>query len=124
MKLVVDMNLSPGWIPILEHEGWPAVHWSDVGAHNATDRRILEWAQDNEHCILTHDLDFGAILAAGGYRSPSVVQIRTQNLAPDALANLMLDVLRQYESEIESGALLVVDESALRVRLLPLRGNT
>ncbi len=29
-KLLVDMNLSPQWIPVLQH-GWPAVHWSDVG---------------------------------------------------------------------------------------------
>ena len=28
MKLVVDMNLSPEWLPFLHAHGFEAVHWS------------------------------------------------------------------------------------------------
>jgi predicted nuclease of predicted toxin-antitoxin system len=27
MKLLVDMNLSPDWAPLLNSCGWEAVHW-------------------------------------------------------------------------------------------------
>jgi hypothetical protein len=30
VKVLVDMNLSPSWIAILERHGFPAVHWSAV----------------------------------------------------------------------------------------------
>jgi predicted nuclease of predicted toxin-antitoxin system len=31
MKLIVDMNLSPRWIPLLGRSQIEAVHWSSVG---------------------------------------------------------------------------------------------
>jgi predicted nuclease of predicted toxin-antitoxin system len=31
IKILVDMNLSPEWVPALVREGWEAVHWSAVG---------------------------------------------------------------------------------------------
>ncbi len=31
IRIVVDMNLSVEWIPLLEQAGWPAVHWSAIG---------------------------------------------------------------------------------------------
>lgn len=70
--------------------------------------------------VLTHDLDFGAMLAATQATGPSVAQVRTQDVRPQNLAPLLIPVLQQYESELGAGALLVVDEARSRVRLLPL----
>ncbi len=123
MKFLIDMNLSPEWVHVFEREGWQSAHWSDIGDPGALDRTILAWAQVNEYCIVTHDLDFGAILAATGNQSPSVVQIRTQNVTPGHLGSLLIEVLRQHELAIDSGALVVVDESKSRVRVLPLRSQ-
>ena len=39
--LLVDMNLSPEWIPALQKHGWQAVHWSDIGDPRASDRDIM-----------------------------------------------------------------------------------
>jgi len=64
MKLVVDMNLSPRWIGILADAGVQALHWSTVGKANAPDAEIMAWVVANDDVVLTHDLDFGAILAA------------------------------------------------------------
>lgn len=44
MKLLVDMNLSPRWIPFLSESGWHARHWSDIGKADATDSEILSYA--------------------------------------------------------------------------------
>ncbi|MFA5343865.1 MAG: DUF5615 family PIN-like protein [Kiritimatiellia bacterium] len=121
MKLVIDMNLSPAWISPLERAGHTVTHWSSVGSPNATDREILGWARQNDCVVFTHDLDFGAILAATDADAPSVVQIRTQDPTPIFCAELLLDVLRQYIQELASGALISIDEDRARVRLLPLK---
>ncbi len=77
MKILVDMNLSPGWVSVLEEAGHTASHWSNIGLLNAPDREVLSWAKANGYLLFTHDLDFGAILAATEAEGPSVIQIRT-----------------------------------------------
>ena len=36
MKLLVDMNLSPDWVPLLAVQGWEARHWSTVWTGQCT----------------------------------------------------------------------------------------
>ena len=42
MKLVIDMNLSPRLVTLLEPGGHEAVHWSAIGDVRAEDATILE----------------------------------------------------------------------------------
>jgi predicted nuclease of predicted toxin-antitoxin system len=37
VNLLLDMNLSPAWKPMLEGHGWPTRHWSEVGQADAPD---------------------------------------------------------------------------------------
>ena len=118
MKLLVDMNLSPLWIELFQRQGWEALHWSTVGDPRAADSAIMDWARENDYVVFTHDLDFGALLAATGANKPSVIQVRTQDVMPHSLGAQMIKILKQYESELNSGALLTVDENKSRVRIL------
>jgi predicted nuclease of predicted toxin-antitoxin system len=65
VKLLVDMNLSPSWVDRLARHGFDAVHWSTIGAATAADHEILAWAHQHGSVLVTNDLDFSAILAAG-----------------------------------------------------------
>lgn len=120
MKLLLDMNLSPAWVPVLVSAGFEALHWSEIGAANAADHVLFGWARENGAVVFTHDLDFGTLLALTAAESPSVFQIRTQNIAPQALGPRAIDLLRRFHTELENGALVVADELRERVRLLPL----
>jgi len=120
MKLLLDMNLSPLLVDFLGQQGHEVVHWSAVGDPRAADRTIFEWAVKNRYVVLTHDLDFGAILAATQAQIPSVIQIRTQDVSPKKIAPLLLAVLEQQVNYIDNGALLSVDEGRQRVRILPI----
>ncbi|MDP1613723.1 MAG: DUF5615 family PIN-like protein [Sulfuritalea sp.] len=120
MKLLVDMNLSPRWARMLADAGIEAAHWSTVGANNAPDSEIMAYARANDYVVLTHDLDFSAILAATHGEKPSVVQIRAEDVSPDAIGKQVVVALRQMTSELEEGALLTVDPSRTRLRVLPL----
>ena len=121
MKILVDMNLSPDWVSWLKQSGHEAIHWSVIGNSNAADRDIMRWARKTGHIVFTHDLDFSAILAATDADAPSVIQIRTQDVTPDHCGNLLVNVLRRYESELSKGVLISVDEDRARIRLLPLK---
>ena len=101
IKILVDMNLPPRWVPVLKAEGWDAVHWSSVGPPGAADAEILRYAKDGGYAVLTHDLDFGAILAATGGNAPSVIQVRTQDVFPEAIGPLVCAAVRQFKGEIE-----------------------
>lgn len=114
------MNLSPSWVPILERSGFPAVHWSGVGEGSALDPVVLGWARDNGCVVFTNDLDFGIILATARAAGPSVIQVRTQDVTPDHLSGIVVAALREHQELLERGALITIDESRLRARILPL----
>jgi predicted nuclease of predicted toxin-antitoxin system len=117
------MNLSPRWTKLLKEAEIPAVHWSEIGPGDAPDAVIMAFAARQDYVVLTHDLDFGAILAATRGQRPSVVQIRADDVSPKAIGSKVLAGLRQLRTEPEAGALLTIDAEHWRVRLLPLQGR-
>ena len=120
MKLLIDMNLSPLWERVLKDTGWEAVHWSRIGDPSASDKEIMAWARTNEHVVFTHDLDFGAILAATAAKCPSVVQIRIQDVNPHHIRDLVVSTIGQFQKHLENGAIISIDENKARVRILPV----
>lgn len=123
LRILIDMNLSPSWVEVLRQAGFDAEHWFRVGAANAPDSELFAWASKDSYIVFTHDLDFGALLAATHAVSPSVFQIRTDDVSPEALAPRAVDLLRRFTPQLASGALVVVDEMRERVRILPLDNN-
>ena len=120
MKLLVDMNLSPQWIPLLTEAGWEAVHWSAIGKNNAPDSEIMAYAAEHDYVVLTHDLDFSAILAATKGHKPSVVQIRTEDVSARAVGQTVIAALHRTQAELEAGALLTIGSGRVRLRMLPV----
>ena len=120
IKIIIDMNLPPSLVSILENEGWEALHWSSIGDPGATDSEIMRYAKKGGYIVLTHDLDFGAILAATGWKTPSVIQIRTQDVFPESIGNMIIATIHQFLDDIKKGALISVDESRSRARILPI----
>ena len=81
----------------------------------------MAYAATRDYVVLTHDLDFGAILAATHGGKPSVVQIRAEDVSPDVIGKQVVAALRQMTSELDQGALLTVEPNRTRVRVLPLQ---
>lgn len=115
------MNLPPEWIARLARHGYDAVHWSTIGAVTASDHEILTWATDHGFAVLTHDLDFAAILAATSDRAPSVVQVRIHDVLAETSFETIVAALGAHAEQLAAGALLSIDETGSRVRILPLR---
>ena len=120
MKLLIDMNLSPRWVEVFMAAGFDATHWFVIGDPRATDHSIMEWARSNGHIVFTHDLDFGAILAATQASGPSVIQIPANNVLPEEAGVTVIAAIRRFRDVLEQGALISVDPQSARVRILPL----
>ncbi|MFW5856990.1 MAG: DUF5615 family PIN-like protein [Planctomycetota bacterium] len=120
MKILLDMNLTPAWCETLARHGHECAHWSAIGDPRAADRVIMEWAKANGWVVFTHDLDFGAILAATNAIAPSVIQLRAQDVFPGENETLVTRVLAEFAEQLRQGALLVIDPVRTRVRVLPL----
>ena len=81
----------------------------------------MDWARSNGCIVFTHDLGFGTTLSLTHATGPSVIQVRTQRVLPEDIGTLVVAVLRAHEQALAAGCLVVVEERAARVRLLPLR---
>jgi predicted nuclease of predicted toxin-antitoxin system len=122
MRLLIDMNLTPRWVPFLQNAGNEAVHWSSVGRVNAKDGQICDYARQGGFVILTNDLDFPQILAHTRGTAPSVVLLRGEPLVPEARGSALLGALQSCEAELSQGAIVTLDWSDQpRARVLPLR---
>jgi len=123
MKILVDMNLSPSWNSLLEAGGYETKHWSQIGSPGAPDTEIMQWAREYGFVVFTHDLDYGALLFATQTTSPSVIQLRIEDIRPKSVGELVLQALRKAKNQIEQGALVTVDVRKSRIHLLPLGGK-
>ncbi len=123
MRLLIDMNLSPDWVGVFRQQGWEAIHWSTIGDWHAPDHIVMNWANVNGYVVSTHDLDLASLLATTRAQGPSVVQVRTHDVLPMYLGKRLIHMLRQYETMLEKGALLTIDENKSRVRMLPFEWN-
>jgi predicted nuclease of predicted toxin-antitoxin system len=125
VKLLLDMNLSPDLAPGIAAYGHDVVHWSHIGDHRATDVSILSWAREHGRVLVTHDLDFAAILAATEVTGPSVLQIRQQDLLAADVVRLVVNAITTATPALDIGAVVTIQEDRSRIRILPLdRGNT
>jgi predicted nuclease of predicted toxin-antitoxin system len=121
VKLLLDMNLSPAWVPFLAQAGVDAVHWSSVGSATAPDREVMAWARAHDCIVFTNDLDFSALLAMTRETGPSVLQVRIQDLRPVSIGPLVVSALRDHAEALRQGAIVTIAEGGMRVRVLPLR---
>jgi predicted nuclease of predicted toxin-antitoxin system len=106
---------------LLREAGHDATHVTEVGSGNTDDAEILDAAADGARAIVTADTDFGALLAARGTSSPSVVMLRSSDhLTPDEQARLIVTVLVRVGDELEQGAIASVTTARVRLRNLPV----
>jgi predicted nuclease of predicted toxin-antitoxin system len=118
MKFVIDMNMGREWITYLAGAGHEALHWSTVGAGNARDEEIMQWARDNDRVVLTADLDFGSRLVSRRESTPSVVQVRTDETLVRLVGTVVLAAIDQTQADLTAGALVTVENEQYRVRRL------
>ena len=79
------------------------------------------WPPRNRASSSRPTTDFGELLAKSGADTPSFVLLRkTDGLSADEIANLLASNLPAFESELNEGAILVITNTTVRIRALPV----
>ena len=69
---------------------------------------------------MTHDLDYGHLLAFSGEAGPSVVTLRVRDTDPDALFRRLVESWSAIEGSLRNGAIVTIEDAAVRIRPLPI----
>jgi predicted nuclease of predicted toxin-antitoxin system len=124
MRFLVDSALSPTLARYLIEAGHDAVHVRDRGLATAIDDDVLALADREHRVLLSQDTDFGTLLALHRARRPSFVLFRCDNKQSEFLVKLLLVQLDEIHEDLESGSVIVIEETRVRIRHLPIISET
>jgi len=120
MKFLADMGISPRVVAALRERGHAAVHLQEQGLGKASDGEILAKARTEGCVLLTHDLDFGELLAATHEGLPSVIIFRLKDMRAANVNDHLFSILEKQTAALEKGAVCSVTERKVRIRTLPI----
>jgi predicted nuclease of predicted toxin-antitoxin system len=120
MKFLADMGISPRVVKDLREKDHDAVHLMDEGLNRLPDGEILQKARRENRILLTHDLDFGELLAASGGELPSVIIFRLKDMRAPNVSKHLFSIINQQAEALHKGAVLSVTEQKVRIRRLPI----
>ena len=122
MRLVVDNALSPAVAKVPGDAGHDAVHVRDRGLQAARDSEIVDLAEREDRIVVSADTDFGTILTLRNVSRPSFILFRGDvERRPEQQAEVLTDSLPQLQSALESGAIVLITGTRIRIRALPVR---
>ena len=120
MKFLLDMGISPTTGTYLAELGYDTIHLLNENMETSSDPEILHKAIHEKRIILTHDLDFGKLLASSGTNSPSVVIFRLKNMRPENVNRFCDRIINRFADSLEKGAILSVGDRRIRCHQLPI----
>lgn len=124
MRFLADVGTSRSTAEELRLRGHDVIHLREEKLHRLPDEEILRLARRDQRVILTFDLDFGDLLAAGAFSLPSVIIFRLQDQTPASVTPKLLSLISERGREIEEGAIVIVEDRRYRFRRLPIQRET
>ena len=120
MRFLADAGVSPKTVDFVQQLGHEAVHVRTLGLQRAPDAELVDRARVDFSIVLTFDLDFGEVLALGVLDKPSVIIFRLEDERADSVNRRLSVILTERLADLESGALILVEDASYRVRRLPI----
>lgn len=122
MRFLVDNSLSSRLAGMLQAAGHDCIHAREIGLADAADEAIFDRAASDARVVIAQDTDFGTLLAMRRTGKPSVILFRCEKKATESLGHLLITHLSAIQADLESGAVVVFEDTRIRVRRLPING--
>jgi predicted nuclease of predicted toxin-antitoxin system len=121
VRFLIDNALSPQVAAKLATMGHDAIHVRDIGIASSSDEVIFGRAAAEGRILVSVDTDFGTLLALRREMAPSVILLRRRtDRRPARQAAIILANLSNLADSLQRGCIAVIEESRVRVRLLPI----
>ena len=83
---------------------------------------IFKLAATQNRVLISADTDFNTLLALWHEKKPSVILLRHPRKKPDSQIKLLITSLARIEKALKQGSIVVIEETRIRVRSLPIGG--
>lgn len=118
MRFLIDADLPRSTQAKIEAYGYFALDVRDIGLATAEDDEIIQYAQQNQLCLLTGDFDFSDIRHYPPRRYAGIVVLK---LPDTATANYILQLLEAFLQQTELvtqlyAKLAIMEPGRVRVR--------
>jgi predicted nuclease of predicted toxin-antitoxin system len=113
MKILLDTCIAADIQQKLEEAGHD-VFWAGSLSPDPGDAVLLARAHDEGRVLVTIDKDFGELAIV--HRKPHSGIVRLANMNAEQQGQVCLSVLRLYESDLTSGAIITASTSRVRIR--------
>ena len=113
MKVLLDTCVWGGVKQVLRNAGHDAI-WAGDWEQDPGDDEILALAYSESRVLITLDKDFGEMAIVFGQPHSGI--LRLVNMSTKMQAEICVEVLARYESNLLGGALITAERDRVRVR--------
>jgi predicted nuclease of predicted toxin-antitoxin system len=106
---------------LLRTAGHDCAHVYELGLGGQPDEQVMAQADRENRILISADTDFGELLATAPVVAPSVILLRRTEKTPESLAAIIIANLGQLTEDLAAGALVVIGDTKIRTRLLPMK---
>jgi predicted nuclease of predicted toxin-antitoxin system len=121
VRFLVDECLPPSLAGLPRAAGHGCAHVCEPGLGGQPDEQIMDLADRENRILISADTDFGELLANAPVLAPSVILLRRAGKRAASLAAVVLANLEQVTEDLAAGALIVISDTRIRARLLPVK---
>lgn len=121
MRFLLDECLPARMAGLLRAAGHDCMHVYDLGLGGQPDEEVMALADREERILLSADTDFGELLANAPVLAPSVILLRRTDKKAESLTSVVLANLGQITDDLTAGALIVISDTRIRARRLPIK---
>jgi predicted nuclease of predicted toxin-antitoxin system len=97
------------------------VHVYELGLGGRPDEDIMARAEQEDRILISADTDFGELLANAPVLAPSVILFRRTDKSAEGIAGVLVANLDQVGDDLADGALVVISDTRVRARRLPMK---